>query len=78
MERKEADNIVRRNFAMMFKVLHDEYGFGAKRLCDLIGHINAFAEEAAKDELWFDQVAAWFERYTGVDLWKDDWMEGDK
>lgn len=28
-----------------------------------------------KAGLWFDTVAAWFEGYTGVDLWKDDWME---
>ena len=39
MMKKEADNIIRRNFAMVFKVLH-------------------------------------VEGYTGVDLWKDDWMEG--
>ena len=68
--------IIRRNFAMVFKVLHDDYGFGAKRLVELIQLLNDFAEEAAKDELWFDTVAAWFEGYTGVDLWKDDWMEG--
>lgn len=76
MMKKEADNIIRRNFAMVFKVLHDNYGFGAKRLVELIQLLNDFAEEAAKDELWFDTVAAWFEEYTGMDLWKDDWMEG--
>lgn len=36
MMKKEADNIIRRNFAMVFKVLHDNYGFGAKRLVELI------------------------------------------
>ena len=67
MMKKEADNIIRRNFAMVFKVLHDDYGFGAKRLVELIQLLNDFAEEAAKDELWFDTVAAWFEGYTGAE-----------
>lgn len=78
MEKKEVDNIIRRNFAMVLKVLHDDFGFGAKRLCSFIESVSAFAEEAADDELWFDTVSHWFYQYTGVELWKDDWMEGKR
>lgn len=32
MGRQEADNIIRKNYAMVLKVLHDEFGFGPGRL----------------------------------------------
>ena len=32
MGRQEADNIIRKNYAMVLKVLHDDFGFGPERL----------------------------------------------
>lgn len=75
MERKEADNIIRKNYAMVLKVLHDEFNFGPERLLRFMGAMEQFATEAGKDELWFDIVSAWLKDYIKVDFYKDDWME---
>lgn len=75
MAKKEAEQIVRRNYAIVLKVLHDSFGFGPQRLSEFIQKTTEFAEEAQKDELWFDIVSDWVEKYLGVDFFKDDWME---
>lgn len=75
MGRQEADNIIRKNYAMVLKVLHDDFGFGPERLLRFMGAMDRFCEEANKDELWFDIVAAWLKDYIKVDFYKDDWME---
>lgn len=75
MAKKEADQIVRRNYAIVLKVLHDNFGFGPQRLSEFIQKTTEFAEEAQKDELWFDIVSDWVEKYLGVDFFKEDWME---
>lgn len=75
MGRQEADNIIRKNYAMVLKVLHDEFGFGPERLLRFMGAMDRFCEEANKDELWFDIVSAWLKDYIKVDFYKDDWME---
>lgn len=75
MWRQEADNIIRKNYAMVLKVLHDEFGFGPERLLRFMGAMEQFAIEAGKDELWFDIVSAWLKDYTKVDFYTDDWME---
>lgn len=75
MSEKESSNIVRRQYAIIMKVLHDKYGFGPERLRRFLNDCNEFAIEAAKDELWFDIVSSWFEKYTGVNMYQDDWME---
>ena len=75
MGRQEADNIIRKNYAMVLKVLHDEFGFGPERLLRFMDAMEKFAVEAGKDELWFDIVSAWLKDYIKVDFYKDDWME---
>lgn len=75
MGKREADNIIRKNYAMVLKVLHDEFGFGPERLLRFMDAMDRFCEEANKDELWFDIVAAWLKDYIKVDFYKDDWME---
>lgn len=76
MIKQESENIVRKNFAIVLRVLHDSYGFGPERLKRFVSDCNAFVAEAEKDDLWFDTVSAWIEKYTNMDLWADDWMEG--
>lgn len=75
MAKKEAEQIVRRNYAIVLKVLHDNFGFGPQRLSEFIQKTTEFAEEAQKDELWFDVVSDWVEKYLGVDFFREDWME---
>lgn len=75
MGRQEADNIIRKNYAMVLKVLHDEFGFGPERLLRFMDAMEQFAAEAGKEELWFDIVSAWLKDYIKVDFYKDDWME---
>ncbi len=75
MAKKEAEQIVRRNYVIVLKVLHDSFGFGPRRLSEFIQKTTEFAEEAQKDELWFDVVSDWVEKYLGVDFFKEDWME---
>ena len=75
MAEKETANIVRRQYAIMLKTLHDDFGFGAERLKKFIHCCNKFANEASKDELWFDVVSDWFEKYTGINMFQNDWME---
>ena len=64
-----------KNYAMVLKVLHDEFNFGPERLLRFMGAMEQFATEAGKDELWFDIVSAWLKDYIKVDFYKDDWME---
>lgn len=75
MAKNEAEQIVRRNYAIVLKVLHDNFGFGPQRLGEFIQKTIEFAEEAQNDELWFDVVSDWVEKYLGVDFFKEDWME---
>lgn len=76
MEKQESENIVRRQYGIVMWVLHHQFGWGPQRIQRFLSECSNFAEEAAKDELWFDTVAAWAERCVGVSMWHKDWMEG--
>ena len=57
MEKKESENIVRRQYGIVMWVLHHQFGWGPQRIQRFLSECNSFVEEAAKDELWFDTVA---------------------
>lgn len=56
--------------AVMIKVLHDNFGFGKKRICELIDCTESLFELCAKDGKRYQatQCIAWLKEKMDIDL----------
>lgn len=74
--RGQAEGNVRRTIKLLCLALHEEFGFGAKRLGRLVQQVNRLGEVAAKDEVFWTHVDRVM-RQIGMDFQDENYEEVD-
>lgn len=68
---KHARNFFRRYFKLFCVVLNQKYGFGAKRLSDILSELSVLIEEGEKDEVFWEHIDMLIIDKLGMDLLKE-------
>lgn len=75
--RLNAEGNMRRTFKLLCLSLHEEFGFGQKRLCRVIDRINSLAQEHEEDEVYWAHVDRVVER-LGLNFIQEDYEQVDR
>ena len=73
--RQEGKNFVRRAFKMLFVILHQEYGFSTKRLCNIMEKVSDFGGERKNDEVYWCRIDRLLIDELGLPLDRENYEE---